>query len=92
MFGLFTIITFPMSGCCTASEQFFGYIMVRTSYIRIDDDVLFVLEQQAELDLYSASSLMKQQRAWVDMIPNHQSFLSPYNAACLVEKQQILIL
>ena len=62
MFGLFAIITFPMCGCCcTASEQFFGYIMVRTSYIRIDDDVLFVLEQQAELDLYGASSLMKQQ-------------------------------
>jgi hypothetical protein len=34
---------------------FFSYIMARTSYNRSDDDVRFVLYQQAKLDLYSAS-------------------------------------
>jgi len=39
-----------------ASEQFFSYIMARTSYISFDD-VRFVLDQHAELDFYSAGSL-----------------------------------
>jgi len=40
------------------NEQFIGYIMARTSYIQWNyDDVCFVLDQQAELDLYSASSM-----------------------------------
>ena len=35
--------------------------MARTSYIQWnEDDVSFVLDQQAELDLYSASSLKQQ--------------------------------
>ena len=36
--------------------------MVRTSYILCDDDdeVYFVLDQHAELDIYSASSLKQQ--------------------------------
>ena len=51
-----------MSGCClTTSEQFSSYIMARTSYIHCnDDDVHFVLDQHAELDFYSASSLKQQ--------------------------------
>jgi hypothetical protein len=41
--------------CLTLNEQF---VMVRTSYIRWDDDdVHFVLDQHSELNLYSASSL-----------------------------------
>jgi len=40
-----------------ASEQFFNHIMARTCYIGWDDNnVGFVLDQQAELDFYSASS------------------------------------
>jgi hypothetical protein len=43
------------------NEQFFSYIMARTSYIQWnDDDVHFVLEQHAEFDFYSASSLKQQ--------------------------------
>jgi hypothetical protein len=40
----------------------FSHIMVRTSYILCDDDddVYFVLDQHAELDIYSASSLKQQ--------------------------------
>jgi len=39
-------------------EQFFNHIMVRTSYIRWNDnDVSFVLDQHAWLGFYSASSL-----------------------------------
>jgi len=41
------------------SEQFFSYIMVRTFW-RDDDDVRFVLDQQAELNFYSASPLKQQ--------------------------------
>jgi hypothetical protein len=38
------------------NEQFFSYMMARTSYIRgDDDDARFVLDQHAELDFYSAS-------------------------------------
>jgi hypothetical protein len=43
-------------------QQFFSYIMVRTSYFQWDDDdeVCFVLDQHTELDFYSASSLKQQ--------------------------------
>ena len=34
-----------------------SYIMARTSYIELDDDVCFVLDQHAKFDFYSASSL-----------------------------------
>jgi hypothetical protein len=43
----------------------FSYIMARTSYIQWfddHDDVHFVLDQHAELDCYSASSLKQQSR------------------------------
>ena len=43
------------------SEQFFSYIMWRTSYIWWDDDdVCFVLDQHTELDFNSANSLKQQ--------------------------------
>ena len=63
-----------------------------------DDDVHFVLEQHAELDIYSASSL--KQQSTVDMslhldtlfwFRSNQSLLFLINAACLAEKQQIAI-
>jgi hypothetical protein len=45
------------------NEQYFNYIMVRISYNRWDyNDVHFVLDQDAELDLYSANSLKQQSR------------------------------
>ena len=43
------------------NEQFVSYVMARTSYIQWNDgDILFVLDQHAELDFYSASSLKQQ--------------------------------
>ena len=59
----FTVYVYleSVSDCClTPNEQFFvSYIIVRTSYIQWDD-VHFVLDQHAELDFYSASSLKQQ--------------------------------
>jgi transposase len=51
-----------MSDCCLMpNEQFFSYVMARTSYIQWnDDDVRCVLDQHTELDFYSASSLKQQ--------------------------------
>ena len=49
------------SDCCLMpNEQFFSYIMARTSYIWWDDDVRFVLDQHAYLDPYSDSSQKQQ--------------------------------
>ena len=59
-----------------------------------DDDVLFVLDQHAELDFYSASSL-KQQSADKHVAPLGHIILIPSQpvfAVCLAEKQHILIL
>jgi hypothetical protein len=62
--------------------------------------VRFVLDQHAELDFYSASSL-KQQSAGRHVAPlghiilirrANQSLLFLLNAACLAEKQQLPIL
>jgi hypothetical protein len=81
-------------------QQFFNYIMARTSYFQWDvDEVHFVLDQYAELDFYSASSL-KQQSAGRHVAPlgtlfwflANQSLLFLLSAACLAEKQQIPIL
>ena len=51
----------------TPTQQFFSYIMARTSFWWVDD-VRFVLYQHAELDIYSASSL-KQQSAGKHVAP-----------------------
>ena len=63
-----------------------------------DDEVRFVLDQRAELDIYSASSL-KQQRVDISLHSDtlfsfraNQSLLFLLNAACVAEKQQIPIL
>ena len=66
-----------------------------------DDEVRFFLDQHAELDFYSASSL-KQQSVGRQVAPlrhhhiliaiTNQSLLFLLNAACLAEKQQIPIL
>ena len=57
--------------CLKPNEQSFSYIMGRTSYIQWDDhDVHFVLDQHAELELFSASSLkVKQQSTSPDSEP-----------------------
>ena len=82
------------------SEQYFSHIMVRTSYILCDDDddVYFVLDQHAELDIYSASSL-KQQTVDRHVTPLGHNFrfqakrslFLHINAVCLAEKQQLSI-
>jgi predicted alpha/beta hydrolase len=72
------------------TQQFFSYIMVRTSCEWDDDEVCFVLDQHAELDFYSASSL-KQQSAdkhvaplgHIILIPNQPVFVLFLNAGCL---------
>ena len=64
-----------------------------------DDDVLFVLDQHAELAFYSASSLKQQSGERKSLYSDtlfwfraNQSLPFLLNAACLVEKQQIPIL
>ena len=53
-------LLYSVCDCClTTSEQFFN-TMMRISYIRWDDDDLFVLDQQVLLDFYGASSLKQQ--------------------------------
>jgi hypothetical protein len=44
------------------NEQIFSYIMAITIYVQWcdDDDVRFVLDQNASLDIYSGSSLKQQ--------------------------------
>jgi hypothetical protein len=78
-------------------QLFFRYTMVNFQWD--DDDVSFVLDQHAEFDFYSASSL--KQKSAVDMSLHldtlfwfwaNQSLLFLLNAACLAEKQRIPIL
>jgi hypothetical protein len=65
-----------------------------------DDEVRFVLDQHAELDFYSVSSLKQQSSdrhvaplGHIILIPNQPVFaLELLNATCLAEKQQIPIL
>jgi hypothetical protein len=42
------------------NEQFFSYLMARTSYVEQDNDDCIVLDQHAWLDIYSARSLTQQ--------------------------------
>jgi hypothetical protein len=50
-------------------HQFFSYIMERTSCIQWnDDDVPFVLNQHAYLDLYSTSSLKQQSLYYAEIV------------------------
>jgi hypothetical protein len=63
-----------------------------------DDEVRFILDQHAELDMHSASSL-KQQRVDISFHSDtlfwfraNQSLLFLLNAACVAEKQHIPIL
>jgi hypothetical protein len=62
--------------CLTPNEQFCSHIMVRTSYFQRNDDVRFVLDQHAELDFYSSSSL-KQQSAGRHVAPLGHIILIP---------------
>jgi predicted alpha/beta hydrolase len=72
--------------------------MARTSYFQWndDDDVRFVLDQQAELDFYSASSLKQQSvdrhvapLGHIILIASQTVLLFLLNATCLCEMQQI---
>jgi len=46
--------------CLTPTQQFFSYLMARTSYIRWDDNnVRFVLDQDAQFDFYCSSSMKR---------------------------------
>jgi hypothetical protein len=67
--------------------------MARTSFWWDDDEVRFVLDQHAELDIYSNSprvnmSLHSDTLFWFRA---NQSLLLLLSAACLTEKQQIPI-
>jgi len=51
-------------------QQFFSYIMARTSYFQWnDDDVHLVLDQHAELDLFNSASSLKQHSAGRHVAP-----------------------
>jgi hypothetical protein len=61
-----------------------------------DDEVRFLLDQHAELDFYSASSLKQQSTGkhvaplgHIILIPNQPVFDLLLNSACLAEKQKI---
>ena len=84
--------------CLAPTQQFFSFIIARTSYIQWhdDDEVWSVLDQRAWLDLYSGSSL-KQQSAGKLVAPLRLIILIPSQpvfplTACLAEKQHIPIL
>ena len=74
-----------VSDCCLMpTQQLFSYIMARTINFQWDnDEVRFVLDQHAELDFYSATSLRQQFAGrhvapLVILIPNQPVFaLSP---------------
>jgi hypothetical protein len=93
-----------VSDCCLMpNEQYFSYIMARTSYIQwIDDDVRFVLDQYAELNLYSSGSLKQQSTGGhlcrhitpfghINYPDFNQSLPLLLNAVFLAVKQQIPI-
>ena len=70
--------------CLTQIQQFFSYIMARTSYfskLQWDcDEVRFVLDQHAELDFYRANSL-KQQSA--------DGYVAPLGHIILIQTQPV---
>ena len=84
--------------CLTSNELFLSYIMARTSYIWWDE-VSFVLDQQAYLDLYSASSLKHQSAGrhvalsgHIILIPNQHVCTYSIKTVSWAETQQIPIL
>ena len=70
-------------------------LIVRISYIQWDDDdVCFVLDQHAQLDFYSPSSVKQQSASryvtplgHIILILNQPVLLLLLNTACLVDKQ-----
>jgi hypothetical protein len=70
--------------CLTPTQQFFSYIMTRISYFQWNyDEVHFVLDQHAELDFYSASSLKQQSTG---------RRVAPLGHIILISSQQIFAL
>ena len=70
-------INILIGNCCLMPhKQFFSYIMARTSNNLCDNNVRFVLDQNALLDFYSASSL-KQQSVGRDVTPLGHIILIP---------------
>jgi hypothetical protein len=59
---IFRVSVKGVSDCClTPTHQFFSYIMAKKVNFQWDDDeVLFVIDQHAYLDFYSASCLEQQ--------------------------------
>jgi hypothetical protein len=91
-----------MGDCLKPSNEYFSYIMVNTSYIQWqDNDVCFVIDQDALFDLFIIVPSNIETSQQVD-ISLHSATLSWFwanhslffllNSACLAEKQQILIL
>ena len=73
-----------VSDCClTPIQQFFSYSMARTSFQRDDDEVRFVLDQHAELDFYSASSLKQH---------SEDSHVAPLGHIILIPSQPVFAL
>jgi hypothetical protein len=69
-----------VSDCClTSTQQFFSYLMARTSYFLWDgDEVRFALDQHAYFDLYSASSLKQQSAVGRTYHPDSESTARGY--------------
>ena len=85
------IVSEWVSDCClTPIQQFFNYIMARTSYFPWDDDeVRFFLDQQAEFDFYSARSL-KQQSAGRHVAPLGHIILIPSQSVFALRNINVL--
>ena len=86
-----------MSDCClTPTQQVWGISWrEQVLFHWNDDEVGFVLDQNAKLDFYRASSLQQQSADNYFAPPGHISqsvFAIFINAACLAENQQIPIL
>jgi len=97
-FPILTTITIQwVSDCCLTPIRQFSAISWReqVNFQWHDDEIRFVLDQHAELDFHSASSL-KQQSAGrhvaplghIILIPSQPVLLFLLSAACLAEKQQ----
>ena len=58
-----------VSDCCL-TPQLYSNTMARTRYIQWNDgDIRFIIDLQAQLDLYNASSLLQQQSACRQVAP-----------------------
>jgi hypothetical protein len=74
--------------CLTPNGQFFSYILPRTSYIAIwnDDEVRFVLDQQAWLDLYTDNALKQVHELTCPITRTHNALKQVHELTCPITR------